>query len=1076
MLFSLDDLNAELGHDLLAKGRLVGESGGLEQPNIQHGGELITALIRTGRAPLRIYVRVREQPGGGVKIQGECTCSTRRNCLHVAAALLKALEWEQPGATAAQRRRRKSQRGKKPTAAPETAVTLDLPRLVYVLSPPEGLEQGIRVDIYAVRENGASSHGEVRRYAPAWASRGVPPRFLSAEDLEILRCLESSTRGSQATVSLTEDAVLNRILETGRCRAGELAGPVLRAGSQRSACLNWRMREDGSQSLEWVADAEGIRVLHLDGLWYLDAEEGACGPLETGLTLPLIRELNALSPLAPERARQARADVMHRFPREDFPLPAALDVDLLSPIEPVPCLVLESRPLQAVHDSPSVHLLRLDFEYHGRRLHRADALSRVEGQRVLRVQRNKNGERRCFERLSGLGFRPDRTWSGETGSDCFLLSEHPDDWLNFQYQSVPVLLKAGWRVEFQGNFSFRLARVRDWHAELNELEDHGWFGVAIGVDTEAGRVNLLPALVKLIQEAPEEFTRERLLERQLPVPVPLPDGRLLPVPPERLRLILETLFELHDPDSLDPDGRLRLSRFQLARLAELDDDAEPGRLDWRGADEFRRMAERLRRLSGIEAVEPPVGLGVALRGYQRQGLDWLQFLRREDLAGVLADDMGLGKTVQALAHVLVEKEHGRLDRPVLVVAPTSLMPNWRREAERFAPTLRVLTLHGPGRHALFEEIDAHDLVLTTYPLLARDRDLIMRRAFHLLILDEAQVVKNPKARASRVVRELRARHRLCLTGTPMENHLGELWSLFDFLLPGLLGTAGQFGRLFRSPIEKQGDSTLAQRLARRVRPFLLRRTKTAVVAELPPKTEILRGVELDGKQRDLYESIRLAMHERVRREVENKGLGRSSIVILDSLLKLRQVCCDPRLVKLDSARGVRESAKLELLMTLLPEMLEEGRRILLFSQFTSMLELIGQALRGEGLEYVKLTGASRDRALPVERFQRGEVPLFLISLKAGGVGLNLTAADTVIHYDPWWNPAVERQATDRAHRIGQNKPVFVYKLFAEGTVEERIQALQARKQALADGLYNAGGPDGPQWSGEDLDYLFEPLH
>jgi SNF2 family DNA or RNA helicase len=309
----------------------------------------------------------------------------------------------------------------------------------------------------------------------------------------------------------------------------------------------------------------------------------------------------------------------------------------------------------------------------------------------------------------------------------------------------------------------------------------------------------------------------------------------------------------------------------------------------------------------------------------------------------------------------------------------------------------------------------------------------------------------------------------------MENHLGELWSLFDFLLPGLLGSDRQFNRVLRHPIERQGDAAASELLARRVRPFMLRRTKAAVAGELPPKSEILRSVELEGAQRELYESIRLAMHERVRREVENKGLARSSIVILDALLKLRQVCCDPRLVKLESARGVRESAKLELLMTLLPEMVEEGRRILLFSQFTGMLGLIEEALQGRGLEYLKLTGSTRDRTTPVERFQAGEVPLFLISLKAGGVGLNLTAADTVIHYDPWWNPAVERQATDRAHRIGQDKPVFVYKLLSEGTVEERIQELQARKQALADSLFDADGAATPQWSDRDLDFLFEPL-
>jgi SNF2 family DNA or RNA helicase len=309
----------------------------------------------------------------------------------------------------------------------------------------------------------------------------------------------------------------------------------------------------------------------------------------------------------------------------------------------------------------------------------------------------------------------------------------------------------------------------------------------------------------------------------------------------------------------------------------------------------------------------------------------------------------------------------------------------------------------------------------------------------------------------------------------LENHLGELWSLFDFLLPGLLGNEQQFRRSLRNPIEKQGDAAAAERLALRLRPFMLRRSKQQVVQELPPKTEILRSVELVGAQRDLYETIRLAMHRQVRQAVAEKGWARSHIMVLDALLKLRQVCCDPRLVNLEDARQVKHSAKLELLMQLLPEMVEEGRRILLFSQFTSMLQLIEQAVHQAGIEFVKLTGRTRDRATPVDRFQNGEVALFLISLKAGGTGLNLTAADTVIHYDPWWNPAVERQASDRAHRIGQQHPVFVYKLISEGTVEEKIQQLQVHKQALADSLFEQAGSSGAGWSETELEQLFEPL-
>jgi len=343
-------------------------------------------------------------------------------------------------------------------------------------------------------------------------------------------------------------------------------------------------------------------------------------------------------------------------------------------------------------------------------------------------------------------------------------------------------------------------------------------------------------------------------------------------------------------------------------------------------------------------------------------------------------------------------------------------------------------------------------------------------------LDEAQNIKNPRSKAAAVVRSLRARRRLCLTGTPMENHLGELWALFDFLLPGFLGEETRFRRNWRNPIEQHGDQDRQQRLARRVAPFMLRRRKQEVLDELPPKTEIIRGVTLGEQQAALYEGIRLSMEKRVCDAIATQGLARSRITILDALLKLRQTCCDPRLLSLAAARKVTASAKLELLMDILPEQLEEGRRVLLFSQFTSMLVLIEQAFAKQGIAYSKLTGRTRNRDEAIERFRSGAADVFLISLKAGGVGLNLTEADTVILYDPWWNPAVENQAADRAHRIGQDKPVFVYKLITEGTVEEKILALQARKQVLAEGVYSEGGAvaDGG-FEAVDLQSLFAPM-
>jgi SNF2 family DNA or RNA helicase len=440
--------------------------------------------------------------------------------------------------------------------------------------------------------------------------------------------------------------------------------------------------------------------------------------------------------------------------------------------------------------------------------------------------------------------------------------------------------------------------------------------------------------------------------------------------------------------------------------------------------------------------------------------------------------MGLGKTLQTIAHVLAEKQAGRLDRPAMIVTLTSLVGNWSRELAKFAPQLRVLALHGPARKTRFADIPAHDVVITTYPLVPRDIDELAAHELHLLVLDEAHTIKNHHTRAADAVRRLSARQRLCLSGTPIENHVGELWALFDFLMPGMLGSADQFQLEFRMPIEDHHDARRLTALRDHVRPYILRRTKDAVAKELPPKTELVRAVELTGAQRELYESIRLAAHADVRAQIRARGIGGASIAILDALLKLRQVCCDARLVGIDAARAIAAtatSAKLELLLEMLDTQLAEGRRILVFSSFTRMLALISEALLAKGIGHVTLTGQTQHRDKPIDAFQSGRSDLFLISLKAGGTGLNLTRADTVIHYDPWWNPAAQAQATDRAHRIGQTRPVFAYNLIAAGSVEDRMLGLQRQKRRLADAILADGATAAGALTERDVDELLAPL-
>ncbi|PTA68148.1 SNF2-related protein [Deinococcus arcticus] len=506
----------------------------------------------------------------------------------------------------------------------------------------------------------------------------------------------------------------------------------------------------------------------------------------------------------------------------------------------------------------------------------------------------------------------------------------------------------------------------------------------------------------------------------------------------------------------------------------------------------RRTGEAWRVALKLPPHLDPFRLPAKLAAYRRssksppsRGMRRIEYVGRKEaqcIAVAAADRLYVTEgyivthnTVQTLAHLLIEKESGRADRPSLVVAPTSVMGNWQAEAARFAPGLRLLTLHGKDRRALFGQIPAHDLVLTTYPLLPRDITELGAHEYHLVILDEAQNIKNTRTAAAKAAGSLSARHRLALTGTPLENHLGELWSQFNFLAPGLLHDEKTFRELYRTPIEKRGEASRRAALAARVRPFILRREKRDVARELPPKTEIPVRVTLDGDQRDLYETVRVTTEARVREELRARGLSRSTIAILDALLKLRQAATDPRLVKLDAARGVQGNAKLEWLHTHLPQMVEEGRRVLIFSGFATLLRHLEGWLREEGLPYSMITGSTQDRQRQIDAFQSGQTHVFLITLKAGGVGLNLTAADTVIHYDPWWNPAAEDQATDRAYRIGQDKPVFVYKLIAAGSVEERILDLQARKASLARGVLDGGLSDATQLTSADLDRLFAPL-
>ena len=718
-----------------------------------------------------------------------------------------------------------------------------------------------------------------------------------------------------------------------------------------------------------------------------------------------------------------------------------------------------------------------------------------------KIPRNKPAEFRALELLTRLGL----TNLASNPSYRFLLSlekkANPDFdaatawfpephqftpaiyWPWFRATALPKLQAAGWTVHIDENFGHHI-RTLDNSDLLTDLRPSpgGWFTLSVGIDHEGENLDLLPILTALLDSDTIDQLND-LADDDLFL-VYLPKSGALRFPAGRLRKILHHLGALTDPTN----GQMHpLDAAALTLEPELPFHAPP---------ELTKLRQTLKQHGEKSApvYQPPAGLQATLRDYQKAGAQWLHFLYENQLHGILADDMGLGKTLQTLAHILTLKESspGKI-KPILIIAPTSVVPNWAAEAKKFTPALRVLTLQGSQRRKLYPHIRHADLVISSYAILQRDGDKLALENFEIIALDEAQHIKNPAASVTQAACKLRATQRLCLSGTPVENNLGELWSLFNFLLPGFLGTLTKFRQHYQNPIEKEENEERSQELSQRLAPLILRRTKDEVATELPPKTILVHPVELSSKQKDLYETVRATMDKNVRQAIAARGLEQSQFAILDALLKLRQICCHPALLKdktlqslpsdeVDSPKISNSeiqnpesipSAKLSYLLELLDTLFQEKRRVLLFSQFTSMLAIIEAELIKIKTPYLKLTGASKNRGDLVTRFQSENIPIFLISLKAGGTGLNLTAADTVIHYDPWWNPAAENQATDRAYRIGQDKPVFVHKLICAGSVEDRIHQLQQQKAKLADSLLAGASKAIP--NADTLQQLLAPI-
>ena len=1090
-----DSLVDFFGRSAWNKGRVYQAQARVSALDVSLDLTRVRARVRgSERAPYSVDVYLSFKRDELIDIDGTCSCPVGFNCKHVAATLIEATaargalsQGSLPGLARSE---------PVPVLAPELHDWLDKiggsirgndypsdvsQRLLYCLQPfaRDGRMPLVSVSLLSVkaRKDGTLSDHTSRSNPGPDLDRF--PAFYREADLEIVQGLsrEYQTFGKPEFYLVRSTRLLQQIVKTGRAYWLDHKRRPLQWDDAREGRIEWRQASNaGMASYLIVAEA---MALDAEPPVYIEEASGMVGPVETGLPARLAYRILS-APIIP---RAQVAEVARRLGQKlptvhhgVLPAPPPAATPIGENPTPVLRLMLARAPANtyyygAIEPIPVAHL---GFRYGPVEIELTEKPTKVEvfhdGQ-VFVVTRKRAGEKQARDRLARLDFitamsvRPYL----DVRHRHSLTFAAPHDWFDFLNLHAAALRAEGFEIHVADDFPFRLADAASVFDAEFESRGIDWFELGLGIEIDGERrdlTSILAALVAAPGFAPDQI--RLLAERGDHFYLPLDDGRHLSLAADRFLPLVLALHTLNLTGAVTGKaGKIRLSRADIVPLLGL----ESQEFAFKGADNLRRLAGLL-HTRGLAEISMPPAFKAALRPYQAQGVAWLDLLRESGLGGVLADDMGLGKTIQTLALLALEKARGNLTSPALVVAPTSLMANWFNEAQKFAPDLKVLVLHGAGRKQSFAAIPENDLVLTTYPLIARDHEVLLSSEWHIAVLDEAQTIKNPNATTTRWLRSIKARHRFCLTGTPMENHLGELWSIMSFANPGFLGDKTVFSRQWRTPIEKRSDKTRAATLAQRVKPFLLRRTKAEVATELPPKTEIIERITLEGSQRDLYDSIRMSMSAKVRAAISERGLGKSHIVVLEALLRMRQACCHPALLKLNDG-SERPAAKLDRLMEMVQELLSEGRKILVFSQFTSMIALIRVQFDAAQIRYSLLTGETKDRKRPINDFQSGASDVFLISLKAGGVGLNLTAADTVIVFDPWWNPAVEEQAIARSHRIGQHKSVFVYRMVAAATIEEKMDELKARKRALADSLFDRDAGIGSALTEDDVKGLFE---
>ena len=761
--------------------------------------------------------------------------------------------------------------------------------------------------------------------------------------------------------------VVQKVVATGRAYARNVQSNPLVMGDTLKGQLVWS-EENDLLRLDLVALTPPEQnnalypCLRWHTPWYLDAVNSICGPVDTGIGLEILDLLLGLPPISRDEVAGFSLMLTEQNLQDLVPLPPGSEQFQTLLKSPTPILKIMTVRAQSkiklkagapVDEDQTILAAALSFDDLS-----LNPFPYADNDGNLILEREDlSAKKQAKAKLTECGLiELDQSAIGSGRSETtYYGMEKPSQWLEFA-REIESLRQQGWKISHETEEDLNPLDVNDEDLNIG-VEEHDntwWLSMSLSIDVDGKKVSLLPILISAIRSlkfqngiTPEAIEQLNYNDKFVSF---LPGGKMIALPFDRVRAILLSLQEIIWKVTQTTD-KIKLSFLEAAELLSA---PELANAHWSGGERLRNLAKQLRKLMFGGANRIPKTLQTELRPYQIEGVAWLQLMAETGFGGILADDMGLGKTIQLLAHICLEKEKDDLKTPFLVVCPTTVVPNWQAEATRFAPHLRVLAITGKNRAQSYETIYDYDIVISTYALLARDEEKLKEINWHGIALDEAQAVKNHKTAASKVLLKLKTKQRFCMTGTPIQNHIGELWSYFAFLVPGLLGDVTTFNSNIRYPIEKDGNSVVRDALINRLRPFILRRTKQQVLAELPEKTTIIKYVELEHDQRDLYEIVRLSSTKRVRDEIDKKGFKLSQIMILSALMQLRQVCCDPHLVKLEAAEKAQNSAKLEALMTMLPELVEEGRKILVFSQFTSMLEIIKRRLLESKIAFVEI--------------------------------------------------------------------------------------------------------------------------